>query len=388
LLVAVLKTSKFRGVVAVRVFDAGGTLNSADGIVGPLEPPAREDWRRVAAGEAFARLRPKRPDDEVFVLPEGTDGGRMIEAWVPLHLTRSVALVGVAQFWLEGGAAAAEIATHDRRLWEQAALAWGAGSLVIGLALVWAFRRVDRANRELRARGEDLERANRELVLAAKTSALGAVAAHLVHELKNPLAGLESLMAGQRESATGGREEDGGELAAATALTRRLRTMVNDVVGVLRDEQTGAAFAVSCADIAEILRPKVAPEAERRGVRLELGGDAAVSLPARRANLATLVLRNLIQNALEAVPPGGRVTAAGGAGPGGAVEFVVADEGPGLPEPVRARLFQPCTSSKAGGSGLGLALSSRLAQQAGGRLELVQSDAGGTRFRLVLDAEA
>jgi len=54
---------------------------------------------------------------------------------------------------------------------------------------------------------------------------------------------------------------------------------------------------------------------------------------------------------------------------------------------VRARLFQPCASSKPGGSGLGLALSHQLAQQAGGRLELARSDSRGTSFRLVLPAE-
>ena len=60
----------------------------------------------------------------------------------------------------------------------------------------------------------------------------------------------------------------------------------------------------------------------------------------------------------------------------------------GLPAAVRDRLFEPCTSTKAGGTGVGLALSFQLAQQAGGTLELVRSDAGGTSFRLVLAPEA
>jgi C4-dicarboxylate-specific signal transduction histidine kinase len=70
------------------------------------------------------------------------------------------------------------------------------------------------------------------------------------------------------------------------------------------------------------------------------------------------------------------------------VEFLVEDGGAGLPEAVRGKLFQPCTSTKPGGSGLGLALSYQLAQQAGGRLELRRSDLQGTSFRLVLDGEA
>ncbi|MCX6954061.1 MAG: ATP-binding protein, partial [Verrucomicrobia bacterium] len=104
----------------------------------------------------------------------------------------------------------------------------------------------------------------------------------------------------------------------------------------------------------------------------------------RQANLAGLVLRNLLQNAVEASPPAGIVRLTGGATKDGGVEFFVEDRGPGLVEAVRARLFQPCASTKPGGSGLGLALSQQIAQQAGGRIELVSSGGEGTRFRLVL----
>jgi signal transduction histidine kinase len=208
-----------------------------------------------------------------------------------------------------------------------------------------------------------------------------------MHELKNPIAGLEVLVAGQGEG--GGRSEftNGGELAAASELTRRLRTMVNDVVGVLRDEQAGAHFELTCADIAELVIAKVQAESQRRGVMLKVVAGRDASLSGRRANLVTLVLRNLLQNALEATAPGGQVTLTTGGTAQGGVEFLVEDRAGGLPETVRSRLFQPCASTKIGGSGLGLALSHQLAQQAGGRLELVRSDEQGTTFRLGLAAE-
>jgi signal transduction histidine kinase len=142
------------------------------------------------------------------------------------------------------------------------------------------------------------------------------------------------------------------------------------------------------AEIAEIVLAKVRGEAAARGVALETAASAGRPVAGRRANLATLVLRNLLQNAIEASPPGGTVRLAGRDAAGGGVEFLVEDGGGGLPAAVQARLFQPCTSTKPGGSGLGLALSHRLAQQAGGRLELMRSDARGTSFRLVLGAEA
>ncbi len=386
LLVAVLKTSRLPGVVGFRVFDAGQKLNSSFPYAWSDAPPPPRDWDRVFAGEAVARLHPRMAREEIDGVPTDDTAEGLVEAWVALRRDNAQAPIGAAQFWIEAGPAKAELAVHDRRLLAQALLAWAAGSAVIGFALLWALRRLRAANRELSLRSDDLERANRELVLAAKTSALGAVAAHLMHEIKNPLAGLESIMAGQGDGLGGA--EAGAELGAASELTKRLRSMVNDIAAVLHDEQTGAKFELTCGEIAEVAAGKVRSEAAQRGITVEssIGSDRPVA--GRRANLATLVLRNLLQNAIEATPRGGRVRLNGRGSAEGAVEFAVEDGGAGLPTAVRARLFQPCTSSKPGGSGLGLVLSHRLAQHAGGKLELVRSDERGTTFRLVLGPEA
>lgn len=385
--ITVLRVSRLPGVEAVRFFDANRGFSAAWPVPWSEEPPGDDDWRAVTAGRSFARLHPKLSSEDLLG-PLGTPERGLLEAWVPLRRSDSAEAIGAAQFWMESAASARDLAEHDRRLWMQAAFAWVVGSLVIGLAFRWALQRLAVTNRALRARSEDLMRANRELVLAAKTSALGTVTAHLMHELKNPLAGLEVIMAGQGESGPRSDATMGGELAAASELTRRLRTMVNDVVGVLRDEQTSAEFELTCADVAEIVGAKLQGEAKQRDLRLEASGAADVVIAGRRANLATLVLRNLVQNALEATAPGGVVRLRGARDAKGAVEFLVEDAGAGLPAAVRSRLFQPCASTKVGGSGLGLALSQQLAQQAGGRLELVRSDAQGTCFRLVLSAEA
>lgn len=382
LLEAVLKASKFRGVLGIRVFDAERRFSGAVPLELSDEPPAAHEWTE----RPFARLTPRaRLRSLAGVQGEGAAGGApvlLLEAWVPLRRSEGARLAGAAQFWLEGAETAAEFAALDRRLLLQAALAWLAGAAVIVVGLGWAFRRLAAANVVLERRTEDLQRANRELVLAAKTSALGAVTAHLIHEIKNPLAGLEMFMAGQAEP--GARADDGRELVAATALTKRLRTMINDVVGVLRDEQQGAHFDLTCAEVGELALERVRASASQTGVRLSGELSGAKSLPGRRANLAGLVLRNLLQNAVEASPPAGVVRISGGATSDGGVEFLVEDSGAGVAESVRARLFQPCASTKPGGSGLGLALSQQIAQQAGGRIELMRSSGTGTCFRLVL----
>jgi signal transduction histidine kinase len=388
LFAAVLQTSKLPGVFLLRVFDRERRFEG--GL--PLwseEPPAEADWSRLMAGQAVTRLHAREAGDlPADFLPAQKPGGPnppIFEFWVPLRRASSAPIQGAAQFWVDGADLAAEFATLDRRLAAQASLAWAAGAIVIGAALAWAFRRLAMANRELEIRGEDLMRANRELVLAAKTSALGAVTAHLIHEIKNPVAGLEVFMASQSEG--GGGAESGAELVAATELTRRLRLMINDVVAVLRDEQQGAHFELTCAEVGELALARVRPAAERQNVTLTAAEMLRGVLPGRRANLAALVLQNLLHNAVEAAPPRSEVRISSRAGGSGEVDFFVEDQGKGLPEAVRARLFQPCLSGKPGGSGLGLALSYQLSLQAGGRLELLRSDERGTCFRLVMPSE-
>jgi signal transduction histidine kinase len=385
--VAMLKTQRLAGVTGLRVYDADRQQRESWMMLSdPKNAAPAQLWSRLSTDGATGRLhtRLSATEAEEFVAIDRPES--MLEAWVPLRLKGAKQLLGAAQFWRDGADLAAELGAHDRRLWLQAAVAWLLGSAVIVTAVGWALRRLNEANCELRIRSDDLLRANRELVLAAKTSALGAVTAHLMHELKNPIAGLEVIVAGQGDTARA--DAGGGELAAASELTRRLRTMVNDVVGVLRDEQSSAAFELTCADIAESAANKVRGEAERRGVTLTAAGTESVALAARRANLVTLVLRNLLQNALEATPAGGSVRLSGSPAEGGGAQFLVEDSGGGIPDSVRTRLFQPCASTKVGGSGLGLALSQQLAQQAGGRIDLQRSDTTGTCFRLVLRPDA
>lgn len=379
LLASVLKASKFRDVLAIRVFDSDRRFSDSVPLGMSDEPPGREDWSE----RPYARLQPRA---NLQALTGIADDGRtdrvppvlLLEAWVPLRRSEGAALAGFAQFWIDGRELVGEFATLDRRLLLQAPLAWLAGAVVI----VLSFRRLAVANRALEQRSEDLRKANLELVLAAKTSALGAVTAHLIHEIKNPLAGLEIFMAGQADSTT--RAEDGREIIAATELTKRLRTMINDVVGVLRDEQHGAHFKLTGSEIVELAIERVRPSANALGVRVVAEFAVGKPIPGRRANLAGLVLRNLLQNAIEASPPAGIVRVSGGDLADEGMEFLIEDQGSGLADSVRTRLFQPCASTKSGGSGLGLALSQQLAQQASGRIELVRSDNAGTCFRLTL----
>jgi signal transduction histidine kinase len=112
--------------------------------------------------------------------------------------------------------------------------------------------------------------------------------------------------------------------------------------------------------------------------------DAAIEVKADRNQLFR-VLSNLGANAIQAGAGQLRISAARH---NGRVWIDVADDGPGLSDQARARLFQPfARSTKNGGSGLGLAIAKELVEAHGGDLHLVETSKAGTRFRVELPAE-
>lgn len=377
-----LHTSKMRGVLAVRWFDLFGEFRDAVPVEVDEGVLPAADLEVLAAGQPVVHYRRDFPLESLFLDRVDSATSSVLEVNVPLPAAAGDDAV-IVQYWINGLPVEREFAQLDARVARQAGIAFLAGALLIGGSLFWAFRRLDRANRELRARAEDLARANRELGQSARTSAIGAITAHLMHGLRNPLAGLEDFVASQEA----GTVTAADEWSAARESTQRLRVMINDVHAVIRDVGDSADFEISagemCAGLCERLQPLIA----RCGGRVEVAGSGTSAISAREAGLGGLVLVNLAQNALEAGGPDARVLLTIST-EAGAVCFDVADHGPGLPAEVLADPFRPRRSTKPDGAGIGLAISRELARHAGGELTLVRSGAQGTAFRLRLPAAA
>jgi two-component system nitrogen regulation sensor histidine kinase NtrY len=139
-------------------------------------------------------------------------------------------------------------------------------------------------------------------------------------------------------------------------------------------------------DPAEFLREVVAPYRAAHPPGIAIEEDYA---PVPKAAVDPKVLGravvNLIENALQAMPEGGRLrlTLRGG---DGEVTMAVSDSGPGLDPRVRARLFTPYFSTKSSGTGLGLAIVRRAVEAHGGRIEVTSAGGSGTTFTLHLPA--
>jgi signal transduction histidine kinase len=374
----VLKSAQLRGVLGVRLFDAQGNF------IESFPPDVMEN---VLASEYLPQLNQRRPVCsfhprvqlwELFYPDEQVLDSKpipLLEVIVPLHAADKP-IAGLAQFLVEGHSIAAEYERLDRRLTWQAVAAFAGGGTIITLALTWGFRRLDRAHQLLAERTANLARANQELVLAAKTSALGAVTAHLIHGLKNPLAGLESFVSSRPAA-----PDQEADWEAAVATTRRMQAMIAQVVGVLREDQTGTAYDVTLAELEQMVRCRVQALAGERGVVFSALIRAEGILPNRVANLVALILINLTENAIQATPQG-RAVALEITRREGQLIFEVRDQGPGFP--ADTPLFQPCRSTREGGTGIGLALCKQLANHLGAELQLASSTPTGCVFALNL----
>ncbi len=214
--------------------------------------------------------------------------------------------------------------------------------------------------------------------LAEGLAQLGELSAGVAHELRNSLATLSGWVALARRS-----DLPEGAAEALAEIARETEQISRVVADFLAFARPGTR-RLDTLDLAAVVeRAASDPRLEDPGVKVRIEATAPFT---GDAGLLERALRNLLLNAVEAQRAAGRsgpVLLALGAR-GEEWEIAVEDRGPGLPEEVRAHLFEPFTSGRAGGAGLGLALARRIVVLHGGSLSLDDREGGGTRARMLL----
>lgn len=207
----------------------------------------------------------------------------------------------------------------------------------------------------------------------------------LGHELRTPLASirgyLETLLDAEIDAAT---RERFVRIAYQESL--RLNRLVDGMFEIsLLDLQAGVSPAAPCAVAAvlEAARDACAANAAARDVAIVIGETATLRV-AIDADRLTLVLVNLIDNAVKHGRPCGSVFVAVGEHDPRFVRISIDDDGPGIAPGDRERVFAlgARAATRAAGTGIGLALVRLMLERAGGRVELDRSPLGGARFAL------
>ena len=237
-----------------------------------------------------------------------------------------------------------------------------------------------RLARTFNAMCRSIQGARDELIRQERISTIGRLSSSIVHDLRNPLA---SIYGGAEMMMDGNLSESQFHRVAANIY--RSSRAINDLLQELVDVSRGrnqAPEVCSLSDVIGAAADTQASVADQQNVAIRATVDPAIELPLERARVERVFL-NLIGNALEAMPDGGRIEIYAERKKDH-VLISVDDTGPGIPASVRERLFQPFVSGSRNGLGLGLALSRQTILDHGGDLWAEETESRGARFRLRL----
>ncbi|HVO23675.1 MAG TPA: ATP-binding protein [Candidatus Margulisiibacteriota bacterium] len=235
---------------------------------------------------------------------------------------------------------------------------------------------------EVRAATRTLLEQHRSLARAERLAATGELAASVAHELRNPLAGIQMTLSNLRA------EIQDPELVERLDLVinelSRLTRLLNEIVDASRhapEPLRTVDLAAVVDDMFTLTRYQLPPQVH---LESQIPAGLACKLPQDRLRQALL---NLLLNAAAVLSDRGGTVTVAAAREGNQIRIAVSDDGPGFPPELVQNGVRPFFSTRAGGTGLGLAMVRRLARDLGGTLTLANREPHGACVTLLLPAE-
>ena len=365
----------------------------SDSVFGLADAGRREEAYRLAQRELKGRLQPAltQLNREIYRRARESsvkgaysrlqdilaDEGRTLVAIITLAL-----IAGLVASWLISRSLARPVAELTRAM-----AVVGAGDLEHPIHATSRDEIGDLARALDRMTGQ-LRESRAQLVQAGKLASIGEMSAAVAHGLRNPLASLRAAAQLVRHH------------PASPSATEHLDAIVQEVDRLDRRISHLLSFSrpapfhpvpESLPRLIEELLPAVAEPIREHRVELEMAVPA--SLPQVRVDPMQLeqAILEVVSNALDAMPAGGRLRIGAfvtdGAGPREVV-VEVTDTGGGIPDHVLPSVCEPFFTTRQEGTGLGLAIAKRFLEQNGGRLEIASRPGEGTTVRLRLPMEA
>ena len=220
---------------------------------------------------------------------------------------------------------------------------------------------------------------------AQRLAVLGRLATGLAHEIRNPLSSISGSVEMVREGDALS-PEDRRLLGIVISEVERLNALVTTMLQVGRPSQIHTEVVdlrTIAVEVAAVARGEATVS---NGLQIEETSPDRPILVRADPDRMRQVIWNLVKNAVQASPRRGKVEIRTGIGDGGAY-LEIADEGPGIGDAQRERLFDMFYSGRSHGVGLGLALVKQIVDQHHGRIEILDRDGPGTCFRITLPEE-
>lgn len=230
----------------------------------------------------------------------------------------------------------------------------------------------------------ELEIKNHQLARKNRLADLGRMASHVAHEVRNNLVPV-NLYLGLMRRRVKGDADSMDILAQIESGFTALDATVNDLLS-FTSHRDPRPIRFLVREVIEEMVESLSPQLEAQGISAEIDVPLAAWIVADRDMLRRALL-NLSLNALDAMTEGGELVYTAVSTPTG-WELEVADSGPGLADDVKRRVFEPFYTTKSGGTGLGLAVVTHVAQAHGGDVTVMNCPEGGAAFTLRLPRRA
>jgi two-component system sensor histidine kinase HydH len=244
--------------------------------------------------------------------------------------------------------------------------------------------------RDLRESYASLQRAQEELLRQERLAALGQISAVMAHEVRNPLGVIFNSLGPLRQLM-----RPKGDAAMLLSIIEEEAGRLNRIVGSLLDFARPTSLQMSEGDISElideVIRDSVTDFAYHDGIEVRAEYQHTPGGLVFDPHLIRQALVNLVQNAFQAIPREGLVriaTSDASVGDRSYVRIAVSDSGTGIREDLLPRIFDPFFTTRATGTGLGLPVVKRVAEDHRGLLEVDSQPGKGTTFSLLLPRAA
>jgi len=232
---------------------------------------------------------------------------------------------------------------------------------------------------------QQLVEAQDRLIRSERLAAIGEAAAKVCHEIKNPLMVIGGFSKQLLRQASGeGKERD--KLAIIVAEVERLEMMMIEVGDFTKPTQLNKRL-LEPAELLQQVYDMMAEEMASRQIDFSLSADASLPQVSCDPEKMKQVLINLVKNAAEAMPEGGKLRLVGRRERRWVCLDII-DSGKGIAAEDLESIFTPFFTTKKGGSGLGLSVCHKLVQDHGGRIEVRSAVGGGSTFSVLLPVEA
>jgi C4-dicarboxylate-specific signal transduction histidine kinase len=235
-----------------------------------------------------------------------------------------------------------------------------------------------------------LEETRAELFHAARLSAVGQTAATLAHELSQPLSATTNSLNATARFLASSRPESMDLAREAVTVASQQAARANQIIKRLRNFVARGKASRRVESLPSMLDEAlqfalIGTDSLGIKVTVDFHPEASVAFVDRIQIEQVLV--NLVRNAIEAMADGdgGELTIQAAPAPDEMVEIIVSDRGPGLTTEVSDHLFEPFTTTKRKGMGLGLSISQTIVHAHGGTIRTAPNPGGGTIFAFTLE---